>query len=54
MRARLKTTLAGLDGDIHLFLEDPDKPGEHIIAEIPAPEGSGQRNIEPRRKLSVR
>src|SRR5712692_2111931 len=26
------------DGDIHLFLEDPDNPEEHIVAEIPAPE----------------
>jgi len=39
VRARLKAVLppAG-DGDIHLFLEDPDNPEEHIIAEIPAPE----------------
>jgi len=39
VRARLKAVLprAG-DGDIHLFLEDPDNPEKHIIAEIPAPE----------------
>ncbi len=39
VRARLKAVLppAG-DGDIHLFLEDPHNPEEHIIAEIPAPE----------------
>jgi len=42
VRARLKAVLppAG-DGDIHLFLEDPDNPEEHIIAEIPAPECVG-------------
>ena len=38
VRARLKGVLPAGDGDIHLFLEDPAKPGEHIVAEIPAPE----------------
>jgi hypothetical protein len=39
VRARLKAVLPpASDGDIHLFLEDPDNPEEHIIAEIPAPE----------------
>jgi hypothetical protein len=39
VRARLKAALPSADdGDIHLFLEDPDNPEEHIIAEIPAPE----------------
>lgn len=38
VRARLKALLPARDGDIHLFLEDPDNPEEHIIAEIPAPE----------------
>ncbi len=38
VRARLKGVLPSRDGDIHLLLEDPAKPGEHIIAEIPAPE----------------
>jgi hypothetical protein len=38
VRARLKAILPARDGDVHLFLEDPDKPEEHIIAEIPAPE----------------
>ncbi|MFY9584564.1 MAG: hypothetical protein WAR21_08755 [Candidatus Acidiferrales bacterium] len=39
VRARLKAVLPpASDGDIHLFLEDPDNPEEHIVAEIPAPE----------------
>ena len=39
VRARLKAVLPrAADGDIHLFLEDPDNPEKHIIAEIPAPE----------------
>ena len=39
VRARLKAVLpSASDGDIHLFLEDPDNPEEHIIAEIPAPD----------------
>ncbi len=38
VRARLKAVLPEQDGDLHLFLEDPDHPEEHMIAEIPAPE----------------
>lgn len=37
VRARLRRTVAGVDGDVHLMLADPDDAARTMVAEIPSP-----------------